>query len=264
MKNCNEMVNSLLERREQYETEKKNRRKMLTRTITPLCCMFLAVLLGFGAWKGDVFEYDPGEKELSLHTENANSDDSETGSTSANDVSQLHDNGSVKLVVNQLNAPPFMADVDVQLTHYDKLPYDAWKLIEEEFYTFANISYNDFASLIPEKFSANMTFYALAAKGYKDPEQDNEYRLHDYVFDCQSDDGVQVTIALCNFETPIRDCFIHDENPKVSSVNGIPVTIYGYGSMYMVNFSYKGINYDIETADMDLDQLQELLANIMS
>lgn len=33
--------------------------------------------------------------------------------------------------------------------------------------------------------------------------------------------------------------------------------------MYMVNFSYEGVNYDIETVDIELNQLQELLTNIM-
>ena len=172
--------------------------------------------------------------------------------------------GNAELVVNQLDAPPITADIDVELTHYDKLPYDVWQLVEEDFYTFANISYDDFVALIPEEYRMSMAFYSLATKGYKDSEQNGEYRLHDYVFDCQSDDGVQVTIALCNFEAPIRDCFIQDENPEVSNMNGTPVTIYGYDSMYMVNFSYEGINYDIETKNMGLNQLQELLENIMS
>ena len=41
------------------------------------------------------------------------------------------------------------------------------------------------------------------------------------------------------------------------------MTIYGYDNMYMVNFSYEGVNYDIETRDIELNQLQELLTNIM-
>ena len=181
-----------------------------------------------------------------------------------NNTHQPSSGSNVELVVNQLEAPPFMVDVDVKLTHYDKIPYDVWKLVEENFYTFANISYNDFVSRIPEAYRMNMAFYSLATKGYKDSEQDDAYKLHDYVLDCQSDDGVQVMIALCNFEAPIRDCFISDENPEVSNVNGTPVTIYGYDNMYMVSFSYEGINYDIETKDMGLDQLQALLANIVS
>ncbi len=103
MKNCNEMVNSLLERREQYETEKKNRRKMLTRTITPLCCMCLVALLGFGAWQSGLLEkqpmqtaedavvpgtkdwYGPGEEELSLNTDNTNSNDPKIESDNISD-----------------------------------------------------------------------------------------------------------------------------------------------------------------------------------
>lgn len=173
-------------------------------------------------------------------------------------------NSGTELVVNHLDTPPSIPDVDVQLTHYDKLPYDMWKSVEKDFYAFANISYDDFVALIPEAFRTNITFYSLATKDYKASEQDDQYSLHDYVFDCQSNDGAQVTIALCNFEAPIRDCFIDDENPQISNVNETPVTIYGYNNMYMIHFSHKGINYDIETKDMDLNQLQELLTNIIS
>lgn len=35
MKNCDEMVNSLLERRDRYTAEQEKRRKILTRTVTP-------------------------------------------------------------------------------------------------------------------------------------------------------------------------------------------------------------------------------------
>ncbi len=59
MKNCNEMVNSLLERREQYETEKIKKRKRLTRTLTPICCLCLVALLGLGARQGGWFEKQP-------------------------------------------------------------------------------------------------------------------------------------------------------------------------------------------------------------
>lgn len=63
MKNCDEMVNSLLERREQYEADKKRKRKMLTRTLTPICCVCLIALIGFGAWQGgmlSIFNEDNG------------------------------------------------------------------------------------------------------------------------------------------------------------------------------------------------------------
>ncbi len=56
MKNNNEMMSSLLERRSRYEAERTQKRKMLARTLTPLCCVCLVALLGIGAWHGGVFE----------------------------------------------------------------------------------------------------------------------------------------------------------------------------------------------------------------
>ena len=55
MKNTNEMVNSLLERREQYEAEQKRKRSIITRTATSMCCFCLIALLGFGAWQSELF-----------------------------------------------------------------------------------------------------------------------------------------------------------------------------------------------------------------
>lgn len=55
MKNCDEMVNSLLERRDQYVTEQKRKRAVLTRTVTSMCCVCLIALLGFGMLQGEIF-----------------------------------------------------------------------------------------------------------------------------------------------------------------------------------------------------------------
>ncbi len=59
MKNYNEMANNVFERRDQYETSKKHKRKILTRTLTPVCCLCLVMLLGIGLWKGGMFTPTP-------------------------------------------------------------------------------------------------------------------------------------------------------------------------------------------------------------
>lgn len=174
--------------------------------------------------------------------------------------SQSSSDSNVELVVNDLKSPPVMTDVDVQITHYDALSPDARKAFEEDFLSFTNITYDSFLTLIPEELRTNMVFYALSAKSGRDSA---EYKLHDYVFACQSDDGVQATIALCNFEEPIRDCFFEEETSEVSSIHGTPVTIYGYGDLYLANFSHEGLYYDIETANMDLNSFEALLVNIL-
>lgn len=55
MKNCDEMVSSLLERREQYAVEQKKKRKVLIRAVTSVSCVCIAALLSFGVWRSGIF-----------------------------------------------------------------------------------------------------------------------------------------------------------------------------------------------------------------
>ena len=59
MKNYNEMANDVLRRIGEHETEQRNRRKAISRIVTPLCCFCLVALLGFGVWQGGVFSTTP-------------------------------------------------------------------------------------------------------------------------------------------------------------------------------------------------------------
>ncbi len=77
MKSYNEIANSVFERRNQYEIKQKKKRKILTRTLTPIFCVYLVALLGIGVWHGDFFEKTPiqtaddpviqGEKDWYCH-----------------------------------------------------------------------------------------------------------------------------------------------------------------------------------------------------
>ena len=59
MKNYDEITNDLLERRDQYETEQRNKRKVMKRAIMPICCFCLVALLGIGLWQGIFFNSKP-------------------------------------------------------------------------------------------------------------------------------------------------------------------------------------------------------------
>lgn len=91
MKNCNEMVNSLFERREKYIAEQKKNRKVITHTVTSVCCICLIVLFGFGIWKTEIF------KNLSpIKTDDKSTDSiGENVSTNQNDNSFNSFNGGI-------------------------------------------------------------------------------------------------------------------------------------------------------------------------
>ncbi len=59
MKNYNETINSVFSRINEYEVEKKRKRKIMTRTVTSICCFCLVALLGIGVWQSDLFNTMP-------------------------------------------------------------------------------------------------------------------------------------------------------------------------------------------------------------
>lgn len=79
MKSCDDMVNSLLERREQYFAKQKHKRKVIVRTAS-VCCICVAVLLSFGVWQRGILEKTPPV----IVGENGRTDRNETiGSTNS-------------------------------------------------------------------------------------------------------------------------------------------------------------------------------------
>ena len=58
MKNYNETINSVFDRINRYEIDKKRKRKVVTRTVTSLFC-FLIALLGIGVWQSGLIDTTP-------------------------------------------------------------------------------------------------------------------------------------------------------------------------------------------------------------
>lgn len=82
MKNYNEMANDVIRRIGEYESDRKRKRRILTRTVSSLCCVCLVALMGFGVWQGGWFDSIPpimlndpvhnGEQDYSSETNNNN------------------------------------------------------------------------------------------------------------------------------------------------------------------------------------------------
>jgi len=62
MKNYNEMANDVFRRIGEYETQKRNRRKLMKKVILPICCFCLVAILGIGSWQGDYFSKTPSSQ----------------------------------------------------------------------------------------------------------------------------------------------------------------------------------------------------------
>lgn len=99
MKNSEEMVNSLLERRDRYVTEQKKKKTIITRTVTSMCCVCLVALLGFGMWQGGMFNTTPPDQtvEDALYPGIKDNFDESKGESPDNPAA------SNKIVINTIN-----------------------------------------------------------------------------------------------------------------------------------------------------------------
>lgn len=67
MKDYEEMADSVLRRIEDYEARKQQRQKAVRRTVIPLMCVCLALLIGVGVWQG-LFDYSCTQQRLTAVT----------------------------------------------------------------------------------------------------------------------------------------------------------------------------------------------------
>lgn len=99
MKNYDETINAVFDRIGEYESAKKQKRKMVTRTITPLCCFCLAALLGIGVWKSGIFMSHSPDVDVILdgtfEHSNPNQQVSDKESDKTSDKNSTENNGAV-------------------------------------------------------------------------------------------------------------------------------------------------------------------------
>ena len=151
------------------------------------------------------------------------------------------------------------ADMDVQFTYYPDPSEDKSDDVLIQFKNVAGLNYNNFVAKIPDVF-VKERFYSVDVPS----DAAAAYIPHDFVFDYQTNNGGEITIAICAKEEPLRDLFVICDNPKQSEINGIPVVILGYQDSFLVQFSWQSVNYDIETRSITLGELEQLLVCLIS
>lgn len=149
-------------------------------------------------------------------------------------------------------------DMDAEFNYYNELPGQAWNAVLDDFDDAIGMSYETFTAKISDAWELEK-FYSLSTRG----NSDSEYKLHDYAFEYQTENGGKVSIALCSYETPLRDWFIDDDTAELSSINDMQLVVYGYDNIFVAQFSYQNVNYDITTDGVTLEELENLLMNVL-
>ena len=196
------------------------------------------------------------------HEMPVNKPDGTTGTDIASSEAGVVIQDEITRILINVVKQPITLDIDVQLTSLSEQTSNSWSSVIEDFHKFTGITYEDFTGKIPDSLE-QCGFYSVSSRGYSESGSLEEYTLHDYVFDYQTQNGGSAKIAICSFAAPLRECLIFCDNPEKSEINGISMEIYGYQDTFMAQFSCNGVNYDIETSNMTKDGLVELLTCII-
>lgn len=157
--------------------------------------------------------------------------------------------------------------------------------IKTESYSKNNFSINELDSVASHKLDAesrevneqdlesDFSFYkdlvlSDLLKGYKvegiyiKDSYDKYNKLNNYLVSTYTENN-SIKIAFSKDCEPLRDYFFDDNGEKYTTINGEDIKIYNYGNSYMTVFSYNGVNFDIETSNMDINEFVNILKLII-
>lgn len=143
--------------------------------------------------------------------------------------------------------------------------------------TLNNIDISKFDTLesldIPKDIN-NSTYSAVYVKNVNDEKNfyDDDYyttssnnydKLNNYAFNYKnSSNDRNILISFSDTNKPLRD-YHFDKIGKQSKINNTNLTIYKYENLYMTEFTYQNVNYDIETSNVSEEELINLLKSIV-
>ncbi len=277
MKSYDELTNDLLKRRDRYVVKQKRKRMM--GVVTSLCCFCLVALLGFGMWQGGVFDAKPpitlddsiniGDKDYINPDEINNSqatmpsyhnnqnNNSQTGTTANNDPAIIA--WTINRVESQISAA--------------KLNFSADKYYSEK-NTLADVTVylgrdlSKLGAVMPQGFA----FFGRYETDFF-YELNGDLAYDNCVFGYKKDEQ-QITIRVSKIGVPY-DCIYKLNNPTVSNLNGVEVTMGGIYKadnseefeLIFADFSHRGLQYRVTVENVPYDGYKDAasyLAGIVS
>lgn len=243
MKNCEQMVNSLLERRDRYAAEQEKRRKILTRAITSACCACLAVLAGFCVYKAG---YTAPEQP-----DNTSSDDVLKEESPHNDKTEQPDAPYPSGVLDEING---------ESPHNDKIVINQIDKVSEDKFGGIGLFWDDFVIMDKEELNDyyGVNIFPAVPDDIKEWEEQKlgifrrnggqgEVYCDVLAINYSNEDSSRsVTVDVAKGE-PHSDILL-DETLQKSTVNGIELDLaQSDGGYYYAQFKYRGVSFGVLT-----------------
>jgi len=160
----------------------------------------------------------------------------------------ISDEGNYEIYINSVegNRGIEKFDADVKTTNYVSIPY------------FEYITLLDY----PDDFDNTEIWKAVWVKKDKN-SIDYDILNHYERFAVNTTSNRKINISFSEEHKPLRDYYFSEEGSKTSIINDFELIIYKYENSYMTAFTYKGVNYDIETTDITEKELIDFLISLI-
>ncbi|MBE6542596.1 MAG: hypothetical protein E7672_09175 [Ruminococcaceae bacterium] len=274
MKNYDELTNDLLERRDRYVADQKKKRKKVMGVAASLCCFCLVALLGFGMWQGGMFDAKPpitlddsiniGDKDYINPDELDNSQTTTPGNNygqnnSQTDTTQNDDPIRIAWTINKVEN-----QVSAAMRNFSTDKYYSEKKTLADITAYLGRDLSKLEAVMPQGFE----FFGRYETDFF-YELDGDVAYDSCAFGYKKDEQ-QITIRVSKISLPY-DCLYVLNNPTVSNINGVEVTIGGIykadnsGEFELIfaDFSHGGLQYRVTIDNVPSDDYK-CLNNIVS
>ena len=286
MKNCDEMVNNLFERREQYVAKQKRKRKMMIRRALAVCGVGLVALVGIGGWQSGWFHTEPPV------TVNDSTIVGEKDCIGPDDIEQQAHDGEKDSVNAQENAPSTPGDNSLSADSSNQHLFVINNIVGETSATFPyrdpELHYTENWDLIKMRdylgvdivetikvLPSGMGIAYIGTGNFTVTYENDGTLVEDRAaYSFEGNNGETVTVSASRLYTPY-DCIY-----QLDSNNQTPMKLHNGDTIdllvaaetksdttmeyahYVVDFSYNGLFYRIDSENIASYQLDALIREI--
>lgn len=249
MKNCDEMVNDLLVRREQYLAERKHRRRVVARTVASVSCVCLVALFGFLVWRNEKVPSSPNESaaEAVLSRESTGFVEQTTGAVpeSVGDITED------RIVIHPCNG------VSLDASPNGLSEDDFVEMSRDEMIDYYGVDYiPDVPSDIKPQTDESSGVFRRDGEVYWDADILN-YSNEDFTR--------RVHLEVCKEVVIIRDYFPYDSSDEESVIRGVEMFLSrDANGGYYADFFYQNVEFFLSTQGLSEDEFLAILSSLIS
>lgn len=247
MKNCDEMVNDLLVRREQYLAERKHRRRVIARAAASACCVCLVALAGFLVWRNEKVPSSPTEQAAEPVLSQQSTGTTEETTTAATEERVTED----RIVIHPCNG------VSLDVSNIDLSEDDFVEMSRDEMIDYYGVDYiPDVPSDVKPWAEESCGVYRRDGKVYWDADMLNYFN---------EDFTRRVHLEVCKEVFIVRDYLPYDGSDEMSVIRGVEMFLTrDANGGYYADFFYQNVEFLLSTQGLSEDEFLAILASLIA